>query len=291
MASLGIVFLGDSSRPEYRAARLDLARFGTVSEFADAASAEAALAQGALAPDAIVVAQAYPGEFSRRAIERLRRQAPLARVIGLMGTWCEGEMRSGSPWPAEARLYWHQWPTRGPRELARLASGKSSTWALPPTAADEERVLAELAEGIPRGHGGPVVVRSTSYEMAEWLAAVCRAAGYLSVKFGERNENHQANCGGEGARDAVFNPLYSFAPPCVAAIFDGSAFGELERGVAALRPAPVVALLSFPRIEDRERAIALGAAAVVSKPTTVNDLAGTLGEVLEEASSPGSSWP
>ena len=51
-------------------------------------------------PDVIVVAQAFPGQFSHQAIDRLRRLAPLARMVGLMGSWCEGEMRTGSPWPA-----------------------------------------------------------------------------------------------------------------------------------------------------------------------------------------------
>ena len=39
-----------------------------------------------------------------------------------------------------------------------------------------------------------------------------------------------------------------------------------------MRPAPVLALLDFPRVSDREQALSLGAAAVVSKPVAVGDL-------------------
>ena len=66
-----------------------------------------------------------------------------------------------------------------------------------------------------------------------------------------------------------------------AAIFDcddldDAEFAELRRLAAALRPAPVLALMSFPRIEDQCRAVAAGAAAVLSKPLVVDDLFGEL---------------
>ena len=141
--SLSILLLGDTNRPEFQEARACLARWGLVVEFADAESAAAALAEGRILPDVIVVAQAFPGQFSHQAIDRLRRVTPLARVLGVMGSWCEGEMRSGSPWPATVRTYWHQWPARCHREFCRFAKGKSCSWALPLTATEEERLLVE----------------------------------------------------------------------------------------------------------------------------------------------------
>ena len=73
-----------------------------------------------IAVDVIVVAQAYPGQFSGEALDRLARLAPLARVVVLLGSWCEGEVRSGRPWPGAIRVYWHQWPARCAQELGRL---------------------------------------------------------------------------------------------------------------------------------------------------------------------------
>ena len=74
---LSILVLGDATRPEFREARACLARWGSVVEFSDADSAAAALAEDRFSPDVIVVAQAFPGQFSHEAIDRLRRLAPL----------------------------------------------------------------------------------------------------------------------------------------------------------------------------------------------------------------------
>ena len=68
----------------------------TVALVRDAASV------GSLPPELIVMAQSRPGVFSAQWIERLRRSAPLAGVVALLGTWCEGETRSGRPAPGFA---------------------------------------------------------------------------------------------------------------------------------------------------------------------------------------------
>ena len=62
-----------------------------------------------------------------------------------------------------------------------------------------------------------------------------------------------------------------------AAIFDANdrppyQYEQLRRIAADVRPAPVIALLSFPRPEDRDWALAAGAAAVLSKPFLLVDL-------------------
>ena len=77
------------------------------------------LAEGLPAPHGIVLAQAYPGQFSPVAIDRLRNLAPLARLIAILGSWCEGEPRSGHPLPGVIRIYWHQAAERIRREFPR----------------------------------------------------------------------------------------------------------------------------------------------------------------------------
>ncbi len=256
MACLSILFLGDTDRSEFRDARLRLGAWGAVHAFAEVAAAMAALAEGEIVPDVIVVVQAFPGQFSHSVLDRLRRLAPLARVIGLLGSWCEGEMRTGSPWPGAVRTYWHQWAIRCDRELRRLAKGEPCAWALPPTATEEERLLADMGEDWPRRQG-MVVICAQSPEMAEWLSAACRSRGFATVW--QRP------------------PITARVEGAAAAIFDGGDLGEgqsqdLDRLVAALHPAPVLALLDFPRVSDRERALSVGAAAIVSKPVAVDDL-------------------
>ena len=67
----------------------------------------------------------------------------------------------------------------------------------------------------------------------------------------------------------------------MAAIFDSTELdseecANLGRLAKALDPAPVIALLGFPRVDDRLRALSAGAAAVISKPLVVDDLFGEL---------------
>jgi CheY-like chemotaxis protein len=263
-----ILFLGDATRAEFREARAYLEKWGIVTEVADTDSAAAALAEDGMSPDVIVVAQAFPGQFSHQATDRLRRLAPLARVLGLMGSCCEGEMRSGSPWPATVRVYWHQWPARCHRQFRRLASGQSCSWALPLTATEEERLLADAAEcsakegphpnPLPKGEGTELVaIRSQSREMADWLSAACRSREFVTI------------C----QRDSAFARVEG----ATAGVFDGTDLADdecdaLRRFVIAVRPAPVIALLSFPRIEDHARALSAGAAVVLSKPLMMEDL-------------------
>ena len=93
--------------------------------------------------------------------------------------------------------------------------------------------------------------------MADWLSAACRSRGFATL----------------WQRDAVFAPVEG----ATAAVFDGTDLcseecDALRRFVVAVRPAPVVALLSFPRIEDHQRVLAAGASVVLSKPLVVEDL-------------------
>jgi hypothetical protein len=305
---LSILFLGDATRPEFQESRACLNAWGAVADFADPDAATTALAENRVSPDVVVIAQSFPGQVSHQVVDRLRRLAPLARVLGLMGSWCEGEMRSGSPWPAAPRTYWHQWPTRCSRQLRRLATGRSCSWALPPTATEEERLLAdaELGEAqlggtaglsssvrgnaeqaggieitagqassatlrrtvfsdsgadIPVCQGDLVVIHSPSREMAEWLSTACRERGLAAV----------------WQRD----PTFARVERASAGIFDSTGLNDdqcsaLRRFAAALRPAPIVALLSFPRIEDHQRAVSAGASTVLSKPVTLEDLLAAL---------------
>jgi DNA-binding NarL/FixJ family response regulator len=265
VVGLSILLVGDTERSEFCEARACLERQGTVHRFADAESAAAALAEERILPDVMVVAQAFPGQFSHKAIDRLRRVAPLARVVGLMGSWCEGEMRSGSPWPATVRTYWHQWPARCGRQFRRLAMGQSCSWALPLTATEEERLLTDAAElGDTAGQAssaapkcrGLVAIHSPSRVMADWLSTACRRDGFVTLL-----QRDLALGRVEGAAAGVFD----------AGDFSEDACCSLRRFVAALRPAAVVALLSFPRIEDHRRALSAGATAALSKPLMVDD--------------------
>ncbi|HID75509.1 MAG TPA: response regulator [Planctomycetaceae bacterium] len=256
MGKLAILLVGSTTRDEFADAVGTLERFGQVVRAADLAEATQLVAAGRVRPDLIVVAQAFPGQFRGDALERLCRAAPLSRLVGLLGSWCEGETRTGSPWPAAIRVYWHQWQPGAVRELERLAAGSGSTWSLPVTASEEERLLA-LAEQPIHRRQGRIGIWASQWAMLDWLQAACLRRGYTPLAMGPR----RAAPAGELA----------------AVIFDAAdgpdwAVHSLEQLAAARPSVPIVALMDFPRAENHQRLFAAGAAAVLSKPLLLDDL-------------------
>ena len=277
MSELSILLIGSTDRLEFRRAREALFAAGRVTSVAGADSAEASLAAGEIVPDVIAIAQAYPAQFPHAMLQRLRQLAPLTPLVVLAGSWCEGEMRSGNPLPGAVRVYWHQWQPRCDQHLRRMRQGQRSAWGLPVTATEEERLLlqsettASLAAGGTASQGrGLIAIDTPRFEMEDWLSAACRSRGHSTVWLRP--------------------PRPARVKGAAAAIFDGSdcrgkEFDRLRRLADTLAPAPVMALLDFPRIEDHGRALAAGAAAVISKPALVDDLFWELDRMLGDRDS------
>ena len=261
---VSILGVGRTFRPEFREARAALEGWGRVVAAIDVEAAGAQLAGGEVAPDLIVVAQAYPGELGPDEIDRLRRLAPVAPVVGLLGAWCEGETRTGTPWPGVVRVYWHQWLPRCAQELGRFRDGLLSTWGLPMTAGEEERLLALAEQSRPRREG-LIAICAGRFDMQDWLSAACTKRGYSTEWLRPDRADRL-----EGVKAAIFD-----ATECSGGELEG-----LKRLGVALGPAPIIALLDFPRTEDRDRTLAAGASAVLSKPFLLEDLFWELDRVI-----------
>ena len=120
MPTLSLLLLGDADRREFREARDRLTALGRVQRAGNVEEAAAILADASPPVDVIVVAQARPGEFSHDDVQRLRQIAPLARIVALLGSWCEGGVAVGR---AVAR--------RRPHVLASVACPRRSGTAPP----------------------------------------------------------------------------------------------------------------------------------------------------------------
>ncbi|NLS98132.1 MAG: hypothetical protein GXX96_38875 [Planctomycetaceae bacterium] len=256
-ANEGVVLLcvGSIDRAEFREVLPTLEPQGTVLTAPTIRTAVRRLAQASLTPDVVVVVQSYPGEFADAQVDQLRRVAPLARFVTLLGTWCEGEMRSGAPLSGTIRVYWHQWVPQAYRELNRLIAGGESPWSLPPTACEEERCLAIAARPGHRG-GGLVEIVTEQYDVFDWLATAC-----LKREYTPRWRRAQDD---------------SRSDSPVAVLFDAA--GEIEKEASKLRRlsvdrrVPVIVLADFPRIADCDRLMSAGANAVLSRPFFWDDL-------------------
>jgi hypothetical protein len=203
----------------------------------------------------IVVAQQRPGQFSRHDIERLHRAAPLARLIGLLGGWCEGESRSGAPWPGVIRLYWHQFRWRAEHEWNAARVGQA-TWSLARTATDADRLLAAPGTAA-ADHRGMIIIRSLSQIAYECLADVCAEGGWSSIWWPPRRLLQAAN-----AVALVWD----------AQLIDEQEMADLRGAVAALPHVPVLVATGFPQVQDVQAFQKLGVRHVLSKPFLNEDL-------------------
>lgn len=260
MPALSVLLVGDIGRAEFRDACGALGgSLGGSWQIVTAADVEIAarlLSSGQCVPDVLVMVQSFPGQWSAATVDRLRRLAPMARVVGLLGSWCEGEERTGRPWSGAIRCYWHQWPARAPRQLQAIQQGQLAAWGLPETATEQDRCLCEAQIQWPR-QTGLVIISSCNPVLAEWLCDACVARGWASVWL--RAECHAVV---KGAAAGIFE-----APDLSAAHRQ-----RLQRLCAMVAPAAVLALLDFPRVEDVVLATWAGAAAVLSKPVQLGDL-------------------
>ena len=250
------VVIGASDRVEFREAT-DLLR--EVTTMVAVPSVEAAVTQvtkGGFLPDFIVIAQSRPGEFAISQIDRLRRLVPVARIVGLLGPWCEGEARTGKPWPGAVRIYWYHWLPQCSRAVAKLLDGACPSWGLPVTANDEDRLLAASVQKPP-ARRGLITIATWHAETGNALADACRACGYRTRWL--RPDQREA------------------MPDATAALWVGGDMNdqeskELKRLADQLPGVPIIALLDFPRVESRARARACGAVAAMARPFQLEDL-------------------
>jgi hypothetical protein len=210
-------------------------------------------------------------------VEHLQRRFPIAGVVALLGTWCEGETRTGRPWPGILRLYWYEFPAWFRRQVKLRAVGRCPEWSqcdfglpaaagkllsdFPPRRVNSLRIAGGTTRGV-------IQLSAPSRETAEALADVLGCAGFATVW--QRSGN-----------------IASLVRGAIAGIWDGGQLDEREAGDLAAfcrrldrYHTPVIAILDFPRRDRVEQAMNCGAVAVLGKPWRMEDLLGTIEQVL-----------
>jgi CheY-like chemotaxis protein len=260
-----VLLIGDYQHGDFRDAVRWLAENTLLTPTSSTASALSWIEQGHL-PDVIIIAQSRPGQLSRQHIERLHAASPISRLVALLGSWCEGEGRSGRPWPGVVRIYWHQWRPRMIPELSASGWPAHSLWQLPRTSTPSEQYKQAARVDWPQ-HGGLVAIHTRIFRTYEALSDACRQGGYATVWFPPAKPSHSGGL--------------------AAAIWDGDGWDAcdirlLEQTVQQHQPAPVLAMLDVVRRNDHDQALAAGAFSAIAKPFLVNDLLWQLGAALSE---------
>jgi hypothetical protein len=256
MDRLDVVFVGDADWSEFRHVHQWLGERAALTTAADLSAALPLIERDHFEPALIVFAQRWPGEFPDRRIERLRRAAPLARFSELLGSWCEQPPAESEPVLGTLSYYWHRWVSRMAPEFALQAGGELPIWNLSPTATDEERLLEVSQRPRPRNRG-LLAIHSRDAETAAVLCDAAGSRGFAAVWRRGPSLSHIA-----GVRAGIWDATNN----------SQAAAHEMNQWRAALAGVPTVALLDFPRAEDRECFLEAGAAAIVSKPFWLDDV-------------------
>jgi hypothetical protein len=249
-----VLLVGDLNHPEFDAITLPLQ--GTVdwSHLDEADEAVVRLLEASTQPDLLVLVQSRPGEVGDAAVQRLQAAAPLAGIYAVLGSWCEGEIRTGKPWPGVQRCYWHQWPVRWREELARRSNGDLPLWALPPTMSGEEQLLSRGCSQGDRAGNGCIVVIAESCETTNVLSDAFCAAGFSVVACRE-----DQNVNAHGVVAVLWETTNA----------DASRVATLKERFGA---APIVAIVTFPRQTNIQQMLAAGIDAILAKPFLLDDL-------------------
>ncbi len=212
-------------------------------DFAEAVTLVRATADvGSALPEVIVVAQSRPGVIRRRELERLRRSAPLAGVVSLLGSWCEGETRTGKPAAGVRRLYWYEFPSWWQRQLALREAGRCPEWVW----GEDRRLLIDdcrFEERINR-----YAIETNCWDTAAALTDVLKSVGGETIWLrpgSEHGELRGAVAGiwdggqlndAEAARLAAFcGRMATFAAPVVRCSIFRGASGARLRGKSVRR--------------------------------------------------------
>lgn len=300
-----VLLVGRTNRTEFRPVKPSLCSVAMVKEAEDLRKGYSLVEKGDFVPDLVLLLQSYPKEFSAEQLDALRRLTPLASVGVVLGPWCEGEGRSGKPLPGTWRMYWHQWQGRWGRQWERWFQGRRPLWGWPPTAIEEDDLLAAPMPPPPSRHA-PIGLFSLRPQSADWLFAALKFWGFDPqwIRFDADQQActlFEAEAGTlrpstpgkepypkEPFPEEVFRRLDSSQfPKLKTIVFDGTDAQGLEavwlRQLASRMPETnILFLADFPRVELWERVQPWGVKALLGKPIALGDLAWHLDQLENE---------
>lgn len=257
-----VAIVGESEHREFAAALAWLNEQTRLYPFPTCQAANEAIRAGDVLPSWIILAAAHRSTFNTREVERLHRRAPHTRLVTLLGSWCEGETRSGLALPGVSRVYWHEFVTRAPLEMLGPSRSGYACWWLPRSATPVDLALTIERRG-PRKTSHALDIVAPTRERYEALADAAAACG----------------CSANWLRDPTEKNTSA-----AALLYDSDSLSESVavelRHLLSTQRKPVVALLPFPRQQEIVAAKALGVTSIIAKPFLLGDLGTHLAHIL-----------
>lgn len=265
---LKVVSVGLADHREFRDVRNSLQKWTELHEFLDLNSLLEMFESPESPPvDLLVLLQRYPGEFSVELLEKVRAKIPICPIINVLGSWCEGEIRTGTPLPGTVRIYSHQWGKTAELELNAMENRLSCSWTLPVTSGEEERFLFRKFPIERSMDHDPasifLAILETPHlsgydpEMNAFLSELFTRCGYFSIRT---------------KREKIY-------PKPTGIVWDVGIPNPFERTLKELRilraeypDVKIVLLCESPRIDEKKRLLEAGADVLCSKPLDLDEL-------------------
>ena len=221
----------------------------------DCDSADALLSNDEILPKWILLAQPMQGTYKQDLIEQLRRAAPLAQIVVVAGTWCEGELRTGKPLVGVQRLYWYEfaswWKSQQP--------GRSSRSLFLDGPFSPRLGVNNFQPSI----AGSLAIHTPTLASFEAIAAALASDGLKCIWL----------CEDEEVPAEITSAIWDGAQ------LDPQEFSRLQTFAAAVQKlqASLIVLLDFPRKEHFGQLHALGCRTVLGKPYIIEELKAACG--------------
>ncbi len=201
--------------------------------------------------DVLAIFVDRPAALDSELVAKWIATAPLLPVVSVLSSHCEGQGRSGTPWPGVINIYWHKWEFQFGRFLIQRELGGLPDWNQPKTSSLVDHRLR--SSGIGEESLDLLVAISASskldFEMyAEDLACNCHWI-----------ESHESM----GAPDVVVIDESSLTDRAV---------DRVERLCFDYPATPKLLALGFPRYYEVQLAKRLGIDRVISKPLDAGEL-------------------
>ena len=228
--------------------------------------------------DLVVIAQSRQGQFDQSLIDAVKAFAGATPVVMMLGSWCEGELRSDQPAEGVTRVFWHQWKGRFNTFINHLADNGVTAWHGPETKTEADRIATTSAlESESNPEPFCIGISAWSVEAYDSMSVAIQSFGW-KTRWVERTDLSSL----EGAVNAI----------CIDA---NSLDDSLERRILWLKDqvfdVPMVLSLNFPRNNEVSKLRSTGVSHVVSKPFELNDLRVAICQSIEAGSKSPHSVP
>ena len=224
----GVCVLGSLNSPELRLASDWLTQaecdfFPTLEELLGA--------EANVTPRLIVIVQTTRGQFHESIVSKLNHRFPDTRILLLVGSWSEGETRSGTPLPDVERVYASEFVTRMDRYSLPEKQAIEPSTANAIIISHDNCFAESVVESIIVAGGNAVAVRANSH--------VCAPNANVVIYDAHPNLDRRST------------ELTQWRQKC---------------------KLPIAVMVDFPRGFEVDQLLALGAATVLPKPFSLDDL-------------------